>query len=184
MQRILGIDPGLVATGYAAIESDGRASRLIASGVISARGGSVPERLGRIFEGVGELIREHRPEAVSIENVFVHKDATAALKLGQAHGAAVVAAVTNGVAVHEYAARAVKKAVVGRGGAGKEQVQFMVARLLQVAARHKDDETDAMAIALCHAFTHAGEAQRARLSAASPSVVIPAQAGTQPKNTR
>ncbi len=161
MQRILGIDPGLVATGYAVIESDGHAARLLASGVITTRGSALPARLGVIFDGLGDVIRDHRPEAASVEKVFVHKDAAAALKLGQARGVAVCAAATHGVPVYEYDTRVVKKAVVGRGNADKGQVQFMVARLLQVAPRRQDDEADAMAIALCHAFSHAAGARLA-----------------------
>ncbi len=163
MQRIIGIDPGLVATGYAVIESDGHAARLLASGVIAMRGGDLPVRLGAIFDGLGKVIREHRPEATAVEAVFVHKNPAAALKLGQARGAAICAAVVNDVPVHEYDARVVKKAVVGKGNADKAQVQFMVARLLQVAQRYKDDEADAMAIALCHAFSHGA---RTRLAVA------------------
>ncbi len=158
MQRILGIDPGLVATGYAVIESDGHAGRLITSGDVVTRGRDLPVRLGIIFNGLDKVIREYRPDVASVEAVFVHKDAAAALKLGQARGVAVCAAVTNGVPVYEYDTRVVKRAVVGKGNADKEQVKFMVARLLQVAARHKDDEADAMAIALCHAFSHAAGA--------------------------
>ena len=161
MQRILGIDPGLVATGYAVIESNGRNSRLIASGVITTRSGELPARLGTIFDGLCEVIREHRPEAASVEAVFVHKDASAALKLGQARGVAVCAAVTHDVPVYEYDTRVIKKAVVGRGNADKEQVQFMVTRLLQVASRRRSDETDAMAIALCHVFSHSSNTRLA-----------------------
>ena len=158
MQRILGIDPGLAATGYAVVESDGHTGRLIASGAISTRpGGGLPVRLGAIFSGLCEIIREHRPEAASVEAVFVYKDASAALKLGQARGVAVCAAVTHDVPVYEYDTRVVKRAIVGKGNAGKQQVQFMVSRLLQVAERHSDDETDAMAIALCHAFSHSAD---------------------------
>ncbi len=160
MQRILGIDPGLVSTGYAVIESEGDAARLIASGVVAVSG-ALPARLGAIFDGLNEIIREHRPEAASVETVFMHKDASAAIKLGQARGVAVCAAVTNGIPVHEYDTRVVKKLIVGKGNAAKEQVQFMVARLLQVAARYKDDEADAMALALCHAFSHRANARLA-----------------------
>ena len=153
MQRIIGIDPGLVATGYAIIESDGRASHLIASNVIAGSGASVPARLGAIFDGLVRVIREHRPREAAVESVFVHKDASAALKLGQARGVAVCAAVVNQVPVYEYDTRVIKKTIVGKGNAGKEQVKFMVAHLLQVAQCSRDDEADAMAIALCHAFS-------------------------------
>ena len=164
MQRILGIDPGLVATGYAVIESDGRAGRLLTSGVINTntRSSELPARLGAIFDGLVEIIRQHRPQAASVEQVFVHRNASSALKLGQARGVAVCAAVTHQVPVYEYSARTVKQSVVGKGNANKEQVQFMVARLLQIASRARADEADAMAIALCHAFTSGAKFNLAR----------------------
>ena len=164
MQRIIGIDPGLVATGYAVIESDGRASRLVASDVITTGGGALPVRLAAIFDGLTKAISAHRPDAVAVESVFMHKDASAALKLGQARGVAVCAAAVHRVPVHEYDTRVIKKTVVGRGNADKEQVQFMVARLLQVAQRCRDDESDAMAIALCHAFSHGAHERLAEAS--------------------
>ena len=167
VQRILGIDPGLTATGYALIESDGDAVRLITSGVVvPPNGQTLPARLGVIFDSLSAVIKSHRPTEASVENVFVHKDASAALKLGQARGAAVCANVVHGVAVYEYAARAVKKTIVGKGNASKQQVQFMVTRLLRLADSRADprrnDETDAMALALCHVFTHGAKTRLER----------------------
>ena len=160
MRRILGIDPGSTATGFAVIEGDGAVARLIDSGVIVPRDRALPARLGTIFEGLRAVIESHRPVAASIEAVFMHKNASAALKLGQARGVAVCASVVHGVDVYEYEARLVKKVIVGRGDASKEQVQFMVARLLQIAARHGADEADAMALALCHAVMQDAKAKR------------------------
>ena len=166
MQRILGIDPGLVATGYALIESDAGSVRLVCSNVIAAPNGqTLPVRLGVIFNGLSAVIESYRPEAASIETVFMHKDASAALKLGQARGVAVCANVIHGVAVYEYDTRVVKKTIVGKGNASKQQVQFMVARLLQVAECQRSDEADAMALALCHIFTHGA---KTRLERAMP----------------
>lgn len=151
-KRILGIDPGYTCTGYALVLASHNSHRLIASGTIKPRG-DLAERLNQIYTEVTEVIRTHKPDMLSIENVFFHRDAQAALKLGQARGAAICAAAQADLPVHEYSAKFVKKTIVGRGAATKTQVKFMVARLLQVAERTSDDETDAMAIALCHAFS-------------------------------
>ena len=150
--RILGIDPGYIVTGYAVVEPAHNAGRLITSGTIKSSG-SLVERLKNIFEAISEIIQEQAPQAMSIENIFFHRDAQAVLKLGQARGAAVCAAAIKNLPVYEYSPTAVKKTIVGKGGADKAQVKFMVSRLLQVSERKSDDETDAMAIALCHAFS-------------------------------
>ena len=153
MQRILGIDPGLVCTGYAVIESDGRVGRLVHCDSVRSRTGGLAPRLQAIFEQLSMVLKEYQPDTAAIENVFFAKDAVAALKLGQARGVAVCAAAVAGVPVFEYSSRSVKKSVVGYGTAGKEQVVYMVARILQVAERACFDEADAIAIALCHAFS-------------------------------
>ncbi|MEJ2059153.1 MAG: crossover junction endodeoxyribonuclease RuvC [Gammaproteobacteria bacterium] len=151
--RILGIDPGSRITGYGVIESDGQASRHLASGAIRVEGENLPERLGCIFREVSALIEEHRPDQMAIENVFVSQNAASALKLGQARGAAIVAGVRAGLAVAEYSPREVKLAIVGRGGADKTQVQHMVKVLLNLQGRLQADSADALGIALCHAHT-------------------------------
>lgn len=163
MQRILGIDPGLVCTGYAVIESDGRVGRLLHCGSVRGHGG-LAARLQSIFERIGRVLDEYRPDAAAIENVFFAKDASAALKLGQARGVAVCAAAMARVPVFEYSSRSVKKSVVGQGKADKGQVVYMAARILQVAERSCSDEADAIAIALCHAFSTINKT-RARLDA-------------------
>ena len=148
---ILGIDPGSRLTGYGLI--DNRRDRMIylASGHIRVQGESFPERLGDIFERLCEIIAEHDPAQMSIESVFMHKNADSALKLGQARGAAICAGHQAGLEVHEYAPREVKQALVGRGGAEKEQVRHMVMRLLGLAETPQIDESDALALAICHA---------------------------------
>lgn len=152
MKRILGIDPGFRHTGYSVIESNGRAHRHIAGGVINIAGLPPHERLGAIFDGVLEVIQTHQPLETAVEEVFLAKNAAVALKLGQARGAAICAAVKAGLPVHEYSAKFIKKAVTGGGAADKRQVQYMVCRLLGIAERERSDESDALAAALCHAF--------------------------------
>lgn len=152
--RILGIDPGSRMTGYGLLESDGRKSRHLASGVIKTVSKDFPQRLGEIFTGLSELLAEYQPHQVAVEQVFVAKNASSALKLGQARGAAIAAAVTRDLPVFEYTPRAVKQALVGNGGADKEQVQHMVRILLTLQGKMGLDESDALAIALCHAHSH------------------------------
>ncbi len=151
-ERILGIDPGFRVSGYALIESDGNAHRYIESGIIDVTKLELPQRLGAIFDAVAEVIARCKPDAASVEEVFMSKNARSALVLGQARGAAICAAIKAGLPVHEYNAKAIKKSVTGSGGADKNQVRYMVCRLLQIAERDYRDETDAMAIALCHSF--------------------------------
>lgn len=154
MARILGIDPGSRITGFGVIDSDGRQSRHVASGVIRTGSGEFPERLGEIFRGVREIVEAHAPTQVAIEQVFVSKNASSALKLGQARGAAIAAAVTRELPVFEYTPRAVKQALVGTGAADKEQVQHMIRILLSLKQKMGLDESDALAIALCHAHSN------------------------------
>lgn len=149
--RILGIDPGSRQTGYGLIDSDGRQSRHIDSGCIYAKGDNFAERLGYIFQHVSDLIVTYQPSELSIEQVFVNKNVDSALKLGQARGAAICAAVQAGLSVHEYTPKAVKSAVVGTGNATKEQVQHMMEMLLKLDKGLQADQADALGIALCHA---------------------------------
>lgn len=155
MTRILGIDPGSRITGYGVIDSDGRSSRHIASGRIRTESSDFPQRLGEIFSGIREVIDSHSPAQVAIEQVFVSKNASSALKLGQARGAAIAAAVTVELPVYEYTPRLVKQALVGSGAADKEQVQHMIRIFLSLQGKMGLDESDALAIALCHAHSHA-----------------------------
>jgi len=151
--RILGIDPGSRFTGYGVIEVEGDRARLVRQGVIRTGDGEFAERLGVIFAGLRDLIRDCRPTEVAIENVFVSRNAASALKLGQARGAAVCAAISQGLTVAEYSPRSVKQAIVGRGGADKVQVQHMVCVLLRLDERPAEDAADALAVALCHQHT-------------------------------
>jgi crossover junction endodeoxyribonuclease RuvC len=150
MTRILGIDPGSRVTGYGIIDQQGQQLRYVASGCIRIKGEALAERLGMIFTGVNEVIDEYLPEEMAVERVFMNKNADSALKLGQARGAAICAGVTCTLPVDEYAAREIKQAVVGKGGATKEQVQHMVRVLLSLDRQPPSDAADALAVAICH----------------------------------
>lgn len=162
MAVILGIDPGSRRTGFGVIRLAGTRADYISSGVIRIPDTALPERLKVIFDGISEIISRYQPEEVAIENVFMAKSAGSALKLGQARGAAIVAAVSRGLPVAEYEARKVKQSVVGTGAATKIQVQHMVRTLLNLPGDPQEDAADALAVALCHAHT-----QKSLISAAS-----------------
>ena len=130
--RILGIDPGSRITGYGVIDLIGVKPRYVASGCIRTADGALEQRLAQIYAGISELIGLHRPDAVAVERVFMAKNADSALKLGQARGAALVCLANHGLSIAEYAARQIKQAVTGQGGADKSQVQHMVTTLLGV----------------------------------------------------
>ncbi len=148
---ILGIDPGSRITGYGLIRNLSNKIEYLHSGYIRVEGKQLPERLGIIFSQLSDLIQQHQPEHMSIESVFMHKNADSALKLGQARGAAICAGHYAGLEVFEYAPREIKLTVVGQGGAEKEQVQHMVKRLLSIREDLQSDEADGLAIAICHA---------------------------------
>lgn len=153
MAIILGVDPGSRKTGFGIIEFDQGRSRYISSGVIRLLDKPIPDRLRVIAESIEELIQLYTPSALAIEQVFMARSADAALKLGHARGAAIVACVTRGMTAYEYSARQIKQAVVGTGAADKKQVQHMVTRLLQLPGVPTEDAADALAAALCHAHT-------------------------------
>lgn len=162
---VLGIDPGTAVTGYGVVRADhGRAPhpggsgakgadgapRLIECGVIrTSPRAPLASRLADIFEGVTELIERHQPDALAVEDVFFARNVRTTVVLGHARGVVLLAGARAGIAVHEYAPALVKKTVVGRGAATKEQVQFMVARLLRLkAAPQPADAADGVACAL------------------------------------
>ena len=153
MMRILGIDPGSRFTGFGIIEVNGDRISVLSQGVIKTGGGEFPKRLGIIFSGIRELVEEFSPDEAAVETVFISKNANSALKLGQARGAAISAAVSMGIPVAEYSPRSVKQAIVGRGGADKVQVQHMITVLLQLKEMPAEDAADALAVALCHQHT-------------------------------
>lgn len=150
MTITLGIDPGSRLTGYGIIQKTGRQLTYLGSGCIRTHIDDLPSRLKLIYAGICEIITQFQPNDFAIEQVFMAKNANSALKLGQARGAAIVAAVNHGLPVFEYAARQVKQTVVGTGGAEKSQVQHMVRTLLRLTASPQADAADALAIAITH----------------------------------
>ena len=153
MSIILGIDPGSRITGYGVIRQTGRQLTYLGSGCIRTNTTELPARLKLIYAGVCEIITQFSPDFFAIEQVFMAKNADSALKLGQARGAAIVAAAEAGLEIAEYSATQVKQAVAGTGGANKEQVMMMVMHLLKLTQKPQIDASDALAIALCHAHT-------------------------------
>ncbi len=160
---ILGIDPGTAVTGYGVVSrADDGAVSLLECGVIRTTSRApLPERLRDIYEGVTELIERHAPEAVAVEGVFFGKNVRTAVVLGHARGAILVAASLHRLDVAEYPPAEVKSAIVGTGRATKEQVQFMVQRLLRLREPPRPhDAADGVAVALCHCFRGTGALSR------------------------
>jgi crossover junction endodeoxyribonuclease RuvC len=157
--RILGLDPGLRRTGWGVIAVEGSRLSHIAHGVI-APSDSLPlsDRLLALFEAVSEIIIQHSPDEAAVEETFMTANGASTLKLGHARAAVMIAPARAGLTVAEYAAKVVKKAVVGTGGADKAQVAFMIARLLPTAGSPTADAADALAVAIAHA--HARTARR------------------------
>ncbi|MDE0038876.1 MAG: crossover junction endodeoxyribonuclease RuvC [Gammaproteobacteria bacterium] len=153
MIRVLGVDPGSRLTGYGVVDVDGDALRYVTSGCIQTVEGPFTGRLADIYRGVEEVIAAHAPDVFVVEEVFFARNPQSALKLGQARGVAIAAAVGADLPVSEYAARAVKQAVVGTGNATKAQVQYMVRALLSLSAEPASDAADALAVAICHVNT-------------------------------
>jgi crossover junction endodeoxyribonuclease RuvC len=150
---ILGIDPGSRITGYGVIKQLGAKFEYLGSGCIRMQGDELASRLQQIFNGVSEIISQFQPTSFAIEQVFMAKNPDSALKLGQARGAAIVAATNHQLPVAEYSARQIKQSVVGKGNADKTQVQHMVTHLLKLSATPQADAADALAVALCHSHT-------------------------------
>lgn len=150
---ILGIDPGSVITGYGVLLHENRKNKLLQCGIIRPDAKmSFSQRLLYIYDHLLELVSDVSPDEVAIESVFYGANTQSLIKLCQARGAILTALANSDLPIFEYAPREVKKAVVGRGGASKEQVQFMMQRLFgQRALANTFDATDGVAIALCHA---------------------------------
>jgi crossover junction endodeoxyribonuclease RuvC len=150
--RLIGFDPGLRATGWGVVDVDGARLRHVANGVATTDARRpTAERLAQLHDQLSEVIQRYAPEAAAIEETFVNKNAVSTLKLGLARGVVLLVPARAGLAVAEYAANAVKKAVVGVGHAEKGQVQMMVRRLLPGVAIAGPDAADALAVAICHA---------------------------------
>ncbi|MCR6663548.1 MAG: crossover junction endodeoxyribonuclease RuvC [Luteimonas sp.] len=157
MTRILGIDPGSQRTGVGIIDVDaaGRATHVFNAPLVLLGEGDFALRLKRLLQGLNALIDEWRPDEVAIERVFLARNPDSALKLGQARGAAISAVVLRDLPVFEYAAKEVKLAVVGRGGAEKQQIQHMVGLMLNLHGKLQADAADALAVAITHANVQA-----------------------------
>lgn len=153
MTIILGVDPGSRITGYGVIQCQGRHQLYLGSGCIRTSSDELPVRLKQIYDGISEIIRQYQPDQFAIEKVFMAKNADSALKLGQARGAAIVAATVADLPVSEYSATQIKSAVVGTGRAEKAQMQHMITQLLKLPAAPQADAADALSVAVCHYHT-------------------------------
>jgi len=157
--RILGLDPGLRRTGWGVVVCEGARLSHVGHGVIAPPvEAPLAERLLALYQGLREVIAAHAPHEAAVEETFVTANGASTLKLGHARAAAMIAPAAAGLPVAEYAAKVVKKAVVGTGRADKDQVAFMIARLLPTAGAASGDCADALAVAICHA--HARRARR------------------------
>lgn len=157
---ILGLDPGLGTTGWGVIRAEGNRLSHLANGQLKTDAKeSLPRRLAHLDTMLAALIADHVPDAAAVEEVFVNMNPQSTLKLGQARGVVLLGAARSGMEVGEYAARLVKKAVVGVGNAEKAQVHAMVARLLPGVKIAGADAADALAVAICHAH-HLASARR------------------------
>jgi crossover junction endodeoxyribonuclease RuvC len=165
--RVLGIDCGGAYTGYGVVEMDSHGHLLcLTYGAIKlSPRETLARRLSQIYDGLGVLIVEHRPDEVAIEGIFYALNVKSALQLGQVRGVAMLAAAAAGLEVAEYSPLTIKSSVVGYGRAEKQQVQHMVTRLLSLAESPEPmDASDALAIAICHLHT-AGTLERQRATA-------------------
>ena len=150
--KIIGIDPGLVQTGYGIINILNDQVHLIDYGIIRPNNkDTLAKRLYTIYTDVTEIILNHQPQVIAIEEVFYAKNVKSTIRLGQARGAAMVAAASQEISIYEYSARKVKQSLTGNGNAHKTQVQFMVKQKLKINITPEPfDASDALAIALCH----------------------------------
>lgn len=153
-RRILGIDPGSRLTGFGIIEQREKLPPVcLLGGCIRLEAPDMPSRLGRLFAEIQDIVKIYKPTELAIEQVFVHKNVQSALKLGQARGVVIAAVMSANLPVFEYAPRAIKQAIVGKGSADKIQIQHMVQILLALNAKPQADAADALAVALCHLNT-------------------------------
>jgi crossover junction endodeoxyribonuclease RuvC len=179
MVRLLGLDPGLRFTGWGVIDVDGNRLRHIGDGVIATDSAEpVPERLKILHDALMALLERLRPDEAAVEETYVNRNGAATLKLGYARGVALLTPALAGVTVTEYGAKSVKKAVVGTGGADKDQVEMMVRRLLPGAVIRRADAADALAVAICHAHNRASKlAWAARVAATDSATPRPTGSG-------
>ncbi|SMN14456.1 Crossover junction endodeoxyribonuclease RuvC [uncultured Candidatus Thioglobus sp.] len=152
--KILGIDPGSRVTGFGLIEAEKLKFTYLASGCIRTKG-ELTERITTIFEGISQIVEQYQPDVVVIERAFMRPDRPnpdAAIKLGHARGAIIAAVGSRGIVMVEYSPNQIKKAIVGKGHAAKDQVSYMVCESLKLNKAPQEDATDALAGAICHAY--------------------------------
>ncbi|MGN0894124.1 MAG: crossover junction endodeoxyribonuclease RuvC [Succinivibrio sp.] len=150
---IIGIDPGSRFTGYGVVKSEGNDVIYLGSGCIKTGDGDLASKLKVIYDGVTSLIEQFKPDSMSVEETFLSKNVQSTVKLSEARASAIVAGANLGVEIFEYTPMQIKQSVVGYGWADKEQVQFMVKRLLRLNGNPQADAADGLACALCHCFT-------------------------------
>ena len=160
--RVIGLDPGLQGTGWGVVDSVNGRLKHVANGTCTTGKGPLAGRLADLFAQIQAVLDRHAPDTAAVEHTFVNKDAAGTLKLGQARAISLLVPARAGLDVAEYAPNAVKKAVVGVGHADKAQVQHMIAMLLPGAAVNGADAADALAVAICHAWTAGTGARIAR----------------------
>lgn len=159
MAIILGIDPGYCVTGFGIIDAKLEKYHYIASGCIRLQRLRPDEKMQKIFVSLTAMINKYQPDTVAIEQIFMHRNPSSAIKLGQARGVAIVSVAQAGLLLAEYSAKQIKQAVTGYGAAEKTQVQQMVQVLLNLSGRPQSDAADALAIAICHANSDRGFAK-------------------------
>lgn len=165
--RIMGIDPGLVATGYGVIEADQDGQQFVAGGLIRTRKEDLAKRLERIFSQISEVLTQYQPEVVALEEIYSKYDhPRTAILMGHARGVICLSAAKMGIPLVGYAASQVKRALTGNGNASKEQVQAAVMAILGLSEPLEEDVSDALALAVCH---HHRQASQAKLEEAKTS---------------
>jgi crossover junction endodeoxyribonuclease RuvC len=177
--RIMGLDPGLALMGWGVIDMAGTRLSHVAHGVIATKAADgLGPRLMQLHRALAEIIATHAPRALAVEQAFVHKDPSAALKLGHARAVALLAAAQAGLDIAEYTPNHIKKCIVGAGHAGKEQVQAMVRRLLPASKVEQADAADALATAITHAHLSGTRARIAGALAGDASIASPSARAT------
>lgn len=162
--RIIGIDPGTLFTGYGIIDFKNNEIKHVVSGVIKIQAfKEQAKRLEVIYSEINSIIKKYKPQEFALETAFYGKNVQSTLKIGYARGVSMLVAIHNKLPMKEYSPREVKKAVVGNGAASKDQVQFMIKKLLCLNnSKIKFDETDALAVAVCHAFKITSPTKRSK----------------------
>jgi crossover junction endodeoxyribonuclease RuvC len=149
--RVMGVDPGLTRAGFAVVEQSGGKLRALEFGTVRAAGDDIPAQLADLRARLAQAVERHRPEAMAVERLFVTRNQRTAIRVGQASAMALLVAAEGGIPVTEYGPLQVKQAVVGVGSATKDQVSFMVGRLLGLTEKPDTaDASDALALAICH----------------------------------